>query len=134
MSIDFNSIINSAFDSANRQQSVAAGVVDSVFNPGGVAKSTPGGLSELSIEDIASAVKSRGAKKSEENKFVERHTVSTFERKDKKEEGNFSVNNSVVGRAQDAINAIQASADVSLLRQNQIADNLRKTTSNPFTK
>lgn len=136
MSVEFNSVMTQAINEAHRRRVAATGVTDQVYTKDSI-KNTAFVGSEISVEDIANAIKSKNAKKQEDNQFVSNHTKV----KDKKEEENLMgiANNpvnqrieQVASQVESKITLAQKSAEKALERQSNVAQSMRTTRKNPF--
>ncbi len=128
MGTDINSLISNAMDLAQQRRAAASGVTDSVFNPDNVKSSaTSLGVTELSIEDLAGAMKNRNASKSNDNKTISDkfQGIGKISKEPKHSEA--------VEKTQDKIIAIDNTTVKALARQSEVAQSLKSQSSNPFT-
>lgn len=135
MSIDFNTAMSEAYSKAMQRKSMGNSIANMTAD--GVTKSnSPNGGSELSVEDLANAMKKGRVKKEEDNTFIS--TNGKFlktERKDKDQEPSLSpmaikTQESVV-QIQNKITSLHDNAVESTNRQNNI---LRSAQRDPFAK
>lgn len=138
MSVDFNSVMSKAFSEAQRRKNIgnAAGFVE----VDGVTKSAESQGSELSVTDIANAMKAGRVKKEEDNNFIATNGRGfKVIRDDKKDDKVNEVSPASmqaqerVNQMQNKITAIQNTAEVAVDRQNNIASSLRSY-RDPFIK
>jgi hypothetical protein len=139
MSVDFNSMINKALSES--QQRRAFGNSAKFLEVDNVSKSTEtksGG--ELSVEDIANAMKSGRLKKEEDNNFISTNGKSfkINRTKEDKEENVLSPmamkSQEKIVQMQNKITSIQENAEIATNRQNNVAQSLRSIQRDPFIK
>lgn len=130
--MDVNSLITSALDSANKRRANAAGINDKLLS--NVTKVVDQGYSQISVEDIANAMKARNDKKQVDNTFIERHGKELDER-DKKV-GDFdpsiALTSSAVSNTHNKIAEVHNHSEKMMDRQADVFSALKKSQSNPF--
>lgn len=133
MSIDANAAIKYAIDQAQIRRAAATGVTDAVFNADGVTKAAER-VTELSVEDLAGAMKTRNAKKQDENQFIQDNRLSFLKRKDNEDDEASNPIHAVARNFENKINSIQNNAVKAIDRQNNIAGSLKTIQKDPFVK
>lgn len=136
MSVDFNSMISQATNEAQRRRNIgqsAAFVEAEGFNKSAQAQKE---ASELTIGDIANAIKAGRNKRHEDNSFVSTNGKSFKVHRGEKEELSpmAAQAQEKIVNMQNQITAIQNSAEQSVGRQNNIANTLRSYQKDPFAK
>ncbi len=135
MSVDFNSMISQAASESQRRKNIgnSFGFVE-VDGVTAAAQSQKAG-SELSVEDIANAMKSGRVKKESDNRFIEQNGRGFKVNREGNEESLSPASlqaQEKITNMQNKITAIQNNAEVSLGRQNNIAESLKSYQQNPF--
>ena len=137
MSVDFNAMISQATNEAQRRRNIgqsAAFVEAEGFNKSAQAQKEG---AELSVGDIANAMKAGRTKRQEDNSFVSTNgkgfKVNRGE-KDKELSPMAIQAQEKIVNMQNQITAIQNNADQSLGRQNNIANTLKSYQKDPFAK
>lgn len=128
--MDVNSLITSALDSANKRRANAAGINDKLLS--NVTKVVDQGYSQISVEDIANAMKARNDKKQVDNTFIERHGKELDE-KDKNEfDPSIALTSSAVSNTHNKIAEVHNHSEKMMDRQADVFSSLKKSQSNPF--
>lgn len=133
--MDMNSLITNALDNANKRRAAAAGLTDKLLSKDGMAKASDQGLSEISVEDLANAMKSRNERKQVDNLFVERNGKDLHE----KDEKQFGVNDvsmasssHAVSNTHNKIAEVYNHSEKMINRQSEVFSEIRKVQNNPF--
>lgn len=137
MSVDFNSMISQAASESQRRKNIGQSMAFVEIN--GVTQSVDSQKngSELSVSDIANAMKAGRVRKGDDNRFISSNG-KTFkinrEEKDEPLSASALQSQEKITNMQSKIVAIQNNAEVSVGRQNDIANSLKSYQQNPFIK
>jgi hypothetical protein len=126
MSVDFNAVMNNAWQEAQKRRQVAASSTAGLLNQQSVEQS--GGTSELSVEDIANAMKNANTKKHEDTDFVSTHGKEFKITEDEK----LNPVNKIVAETHNKIAEIKHNAEIALDRQAAISKSLKSYQNNVF--
>lgn len=128
--MDVNSLITSALDSANKRRANAAGINDKLLS--NVTKVVDQGYSQISVEDIANAMKARNDKKQVDNTFIERHGKELDERDKNEFDPSIALTSSAVSNTHKKIAEVHNHSEKMMDRQADVFSSLKKSQSNPF--
>lgn len=128
--MDVNSLITSALDSANKRRANAAGINDKLLS--NVTKVVDQGYSQISVEDIANAMKARNDKKQVDNTFIERHGKELDERDKNEFDPSIALTSSAVSNTHNKIAEVHNHSEKMMDRQADVFSSLKKSQSNPF--
>jgi len=131
-SIDYNALVNKAFQEAQQRKQAVMSDKLMTNNATSIAKTLEesGRGSELSVEMITDAMKARDAKERLTEDFLINHSNKLREKENK----NISITAKIGQEVQQKITQIQASTEISLDRQGNIARSLKGYQNNPFAK
>ncbi|MFN8673511.1 MAG: hypothetical protein U0457_15680 [Candidatus Sericytochromatia bacterium] len=135
--MELNSILNSALEQAQKRRAAASGMTDKFLTVDGIKKSAEDqGYSEVSVEDLANAMKLRDKSKSVDNLFVERHLTADNDKKDDKEKveatGSTAKASTIVEHAHSKIKEVSKHTEILNQRKDNVFQNLRQSQNNPF--
>jgi hypothetical protein len=118
MSVDFNSIITNAINEAQKRRNSAASVTQGIVNADAMGES--GRSSELSMEDIATAMKAKSSQKHSDTDFITNHgkAFKVTHDEDDKTPG-------VAANVTAKIHAISESSEQHVNRKSEIAQSLQ---------
>lgn len=127
MSIDFNSIVNKAYEQSAKSRADRLAVSQGIINKDTVDDTNKSFSysvnSDLSMEDIAKAMKERNDKKELDNKFVTGYNqLPEINKKVEK----------IVSQAQDTIQQVSDTTQVANNRLNDVSKDLAKNVRNIF--
>lgn len=135
MSVDFNAVMSEAYSKAMQRKNMGNSIANMTSD--GVSKSnSPNGGSELSVEDLANAMKTGRLKREEDNSFIATNGKAFKINKNEKDE-EATVNpmtlkaQETAVQMQNKISSIQESSAIATNRQNNI---LRSVQRDPFAK
>ena len=133
--MELNSLISKALENSQLRRAAAAGLTDKLLTTDGVKLSASDqGFSEISVEDLASVMKSKRQASASDNLFVGNHGLEEKEG-DKKVNSVDSSNSSVsetVSKTQSKIQEISKHSEELLDRRSEIFGSLKSVQSNPF--
>ena len=133
--MELNSLISKALENSQLRGAAAAGLTDKLLTTDGVKLSASDqGFSEISVEDLASVMKSKRQASASDNLFVGNHGLEEKE-DDKKVNSVDSSNSSVsetVSKTQSKIQEISKHSEELLDRRSEIFGSLKSVQSNPF--
>ncbi|GIW22187.1 MAG: hypothetical protein KatS3mg068_1194 [Candidatus Sericytochromatia bacterium] len=126
MSVDFNSIINKAFEQAAKSRANRLAISQGIINKDTVREANKSFSysvsSDLSMEDIAKAIKERNDKKEIDNKFVTNYQLSEKGKKVEK----------IVSQAQNTIQEVSQNTEIASNRLSDVSKDLAKDIRNIF--
>ena len=128
MSVDFNSVMNNAWHEAQKKRQAAATMSAGLLNQNSVQES--GRSSELSVEDIALAMKTANTKKHNDTNFISTHGKEFKKTEDEK----LNPVAEIVSNTQNNIEEIKNNSEIALDRQSAIAKSLKSHQHNPYAR
>lgn len=139
MSVDFNSMINKALSDVQQRKALGNSLKNLEGNSVSKANETQTG-GELSVEDIANAMKVGRLKREDDNKFISTNgnSFKVNREKDDKLENNLSPMSikaqEKIITMQNKISSIKENSQVATDRQNIVAQSMRAIQKDPFAK
>ncbi|MFN8576688.1 MAG: hypothetical protein U0354_07510 [Candidatus Sericytochromatia bacterium] len=139
MSVDFNSMINKALSDVQQRKALGNSLKNLEGNSVSKANETQTG-GELSVEDIANAMKVGRLKREDDNKFISTNgnSFKVNREKDDKLENNLSPMSikaqEQIITMQNKISSIKENSQVATDRQNILAQSMRAIQKDPFAK
>jgi len=127
MSVDFNSIVNKAFEQAAKNRANRLAISQGIINKDTVDKSNKSFSysvnSDLSMEDVAKAIKEKNDKKEIDNKFITNYSqLSSIGKKVYK----------IVSETQDKIQQVSNTTEIANNRLSNVSKDLAKNVRNIF--
>lgn len=127
MSVDFNSLVNKAFENAAKSRANRLAISQGIINKDTVEQTNKSFSysvsSDIGMEEIAKAMKERNDKKALDNKFVT--SYNQLSERSKKVEN-------AVSQAQNTIQEVSQNTEIANNRLNDVSKDLAKNVRNIF--